>query len=739
MRFFYAAFMFVSAILAFYQSLQAFFNKNKKEKVNKIFAATALASGLWSIGYAGMLATNQEFYFIIFRGFGIFGLLFFLITCQVLLSVIAEYKVGLHSFLTLEAIVGVFVFMAISRPDSIHMVHTDKGIVTNFVNPTLSIVYTLYTVAVAVCFTVIIISILRSKKKKRIREFGKRLFIVEIIILMGMVVDTILPAFGVNFNIPASTMIQFIGLEIVYYAVAVINRNRISIQNMTGYIYNSMKMPILVFDTENRLKLYNNVAKKLFELDASKNTASYDFWQEELKLHAPVRAEDSYETVIIDCFYMKKNMNCKIFVDFIHDDYDDYLGYIVSVNDITEIVNNLNEMEQMKNEAMNANKAKSLFLANMSHEIRTPMNSILGFSEIALKDEIPAKTREYFEDIHSSASVLLATINDILDISKIESGKMELVCDEYYPSRVIKDVELIVGMQASKKNLDFKVELAPDFPGKLYGDQTKVREILINLLNNSVKYTKEGSILLKADFRATGKDSGVATFVVKDTGIGIKENEIDGLFNSFQRADLEANRNTEGTGLGLSITKGFVELMGGEIKVKSTYGEGSEFMVTIVQKVIDAAPVEKADKGAANEKQQLKFKELNVLAVDDNMINLKVISKIIERYGIVIDNASSGPESIEMCKNKDYDLVLMDQMMPEMDGIEAMKHIRELGGGYEAGGKNKILALTANAIVGTKEMLVKEGFDEYLWKPIDIKILEQVLTGILPEDKYYYE
>jgi len=736
-RYLFAAIMSVSAVLAFYLSSRIIYNGNIKRRVNRVFSLTAFGSGLWSLGYAGMFITDDETYFLWFRALGMMGLIIFLITCQFMLLIIGEYEIKFYSFLAVETFVGLIILAFAIEPSSIRILHTDKGIVTEFTNLTLSLVYTVYTLVVAVCFTIIVFTIIRFSKKRRIIAFGKRFLLVEIIVVFGMLIDTVLPALGINYNIPASTILQFLALELIYVAVHKIGRNRISIMNMAGYIYNSMKTPVLVFDVDNKLKIHNKEADKIFSFSEFEKD-SYDFWRQELELESPKMLENAHDTVVVECVY-KKETNFRIYIDPIHDDYDDYLGYILAINDITTIVNNMKELETIKNEALSANKAKSMFLANMSHEIRTPMNSILGFSEIALKENIDPTAKEYFEDIKNSATLLLATINDILDISKIESGKIDIVCEDYYPSSMFKDVALVIGMQAERNSLEFEMNVSPDFPSELYGDKTKIREILINILNNGVKYTNEGKVSLQAKFITENEDTGIMEFKVSDTGIGIKEEEIGTIFNSFQRVDLAANSKTEGTGLGLSITKGYVEMMGGKIEVASTYGKGTTFTVTIGQKIVNPKPFCVEDEEKKSEKQQLKLRNTEILAVDDSRINLKVISRAMLQYGVNIDVATAGMESIEKCKNKEYDIVLMDHMMPQMDGVEAMQLIRSLGNGYEKGGKKKIIALTANVIEGTKEMLLNEGFDDYIGKPIDFSMLEKSLTQFLESDKYYYQ
>lgn len=740
MRYVYAIIMLVCCILAFFYATRVFYNKNYKRVTYRMFALLSVASGMWSLGQCIMFhADNVELYNI-FRAVGFVGIISYMVFGQIVIGILSGYGKRIRPVIIIEAVIGIVVFALFYCPENYVLSETDAGIVIKYTNKIVALIYSLYCILVEMVFIHMSLIMIRKKNPKRIRAFGKAILFVQILVLLGIVIDLILKAFGSGLNIPVSSMLQFLGLEIIYYSVHRFNRNEISMQNMTGYIYNSLRSPVLVFDTDNVLRLTNREADEFFDL-GSDEVSRDCFWNDIFGIEAPKLPTDKGLTAIFDEVYKKKDITCRLSVNSICDEYGDGIGYIVVVTDMTGQINNMKVIEQAKVEAENANKAKSMFLANMSHELRTPMNSIIGFAELGIRNKKDETDAEYFINIRDSAEAMLAIINGILDISKIESGKMELVNDTYYPARMFKDVSLIINMQAIKKNLEFEINVAPDFPNKMFGDKIRIREILINLLNNAVKYTKEGKVTLDVEMLSKNDNTARVRFRITDTGIGIKEDDLTNIFESFKRVDLNLNRMTEGTGLGLSITKGFVDMMGGELKVESVYGEGSVFTVEIDQKVLDYSPIESdiTHQEEAAPKKQIKFKDIKVLAVDDNKINLKVISNIMKMYGIDNDTADSGKKAVELCRNNYYDIVLMDQMMPVMDGVTAMKEIRALGRGYEKGGTGKIIILTANTLNGAREEMLKRGFDEFLGKPVNFEVLEKQFVKLLPEDKYYYE
>jgi signal transduction histidine kinase/CheY-like chemotaxis protein/HPt (histidine-containing phosphotransfer) domain-containing protein len=368
-------------------------------------------------------------------------------------------------------------------------------------------------------------------------------------------------------------------------------------------------------------------------------------------------------------------------------------------------------------EAEEANRAKSMFLANMSHEIRTPMNAIIGMSELLFSEKLSESQLRSVQDIHISAMSLMDIINDILDHSKIDAGKLSLVPVHFDFNLLIDNIDSMVWFLVRKKNISFRLATEGDIPKCLFADDVRLRQILINVLNNAVKFTDEGYVSLIVRSR---KDS--IEFEISDSGIGMKAEYIPTLFNAFSQADLLKNRGKEGTGLGLAITKSLVEMMGGEIAVDSVYGRGTVFSITIPKVIGDEALIERV----LEDESVIWAPEAKVMVVDDNRINLNVACGLLRLCGITADTADSGKEALKLIHEKKYDLIFMDHMMPEMDGIETTAEIRELGENVP------IIALTANAIAGARENFRAAGMDDILVKPIKKALLNKILKAWLP-------
>ncbi len=385
----------------------------------------------------------------------------------------------------------------------------------------------------------------------------------------------------------------------------------------------------------------------------------------------------------------------------------------------------IEQLNIARDTAEKANEAKTDFLSNMSHEIRTPLNAIVGFSNLLLEDKtVPDSAKDEVKDIVMSADNLLEIVNGILDISKIEANKLEIVNTEYVFSKMCDELVALSKGRLGDKPIEFKTSFDPSIPKVLYGDVSRIKQICVNILTNAIKYTKEGWI----EFKISGviKNNVCRLIIsVEDTGIGIKKENIDKLFNKFERLDLEDNITIEGTGLGLAITKKLVELMNGKIVVQSVFGKGSKFTVSIDQRVVNNPTIkleeaeEPAEKIVAHNKK--------VLLVDDNKINLKVAERLLESYGIDTESVESGAAALEKIQNGEkYDMILLDDMMPKMSGVETLKKLKEI-----PGFKIITIALTANALTGMREKYLQDGFDDYLAKPINKDELNKIINKYL--------
>lgn len=406
------------------------------------------------------------------------------------------------------------------------------------------------------------------------------------------------------------------------------------------------------------------------------------------------------------------------------------------------VITTVRELLQINNEkhlAIQSSETQAQFLASMSHEIRTPINAVLGMDEMILRESTQKEVLEYATDIQNAGKSLLAIINDILDFSKVQSGKMELVPVEYSLAGLIRDCSQMIDVRAKEKNLEYVVKNNPDLPAYLFGDEVRLRQIVINFLTNALKYTEQGTVTLVVDGRpgdsSASRDNWDLKISVRDTGIGLREEDLPHLFDAFARMDTMKNRNIEGTGLGLALSNNLAKLMGGSIDVESVYGEGTTFILNVPQQArgretIGEFRTENArTRISAPRRTRLYAPDARILVVDDVAVNLKVFTSLLKNSGLTIDTAESGEECLSRVREWTYDIIFLDHMMPVMNGLEVMERIRHMEFGPNA--NTPVIMLTANAVLGAKEAYMEAGFSDYLTKPIQMEELEEMIDRYL--------
>ena len=515
-------------------------------------------------------------------------------------------------------------------------------------------------------------------------------------------------------------------LSCIFMSIAVVKYGLFDpVKNAKNYIIDNLKEAVIVTDADHRFLFLNSMADKIITSINKEQGYSTDD-----KIYAFIQGSQD--------FFDWKDRHYQV-EETVLKDNELIQGYMMTIVDVTKIIEQNHLMKRLVLQTEDANRAKTNFVSNMSHEIRTPMNSIVGITEILLRSRHSPKEQEYLLNIQSSGRVLLTIINDVLDCSKMEAGKMQLFDEPYDTCSLFHDLRISMENRIGHSGLELIYDIDQDIPCKLKGDMGRIRQVIINLVNNAIKYTEKGSVRFSVHVRQKNTDKVMLYYEVADTGIGIRKEDQKILFDAFQRVEMDRNRYVEGTGLGSTISQNLLNMMGGVIEVESEYGKGSRFFFTIEQTIIDPTPVSAVNyngqKDNVTEKEaECLFiaPEAHILLVDDNELNLVVAKELLKPLRMQIDTAENGLQAVKMVRGSQYDLVLMDHMMPVMDGIEAAKAIRALP--EDKYQKLPIIALTANAMVDARKEFLNAGMNGFVAKPIDFARICNQLKLWLPKD-----
>lgn len=687
---------------------------------------------LWSGGYGIMGFTETGEVAAVFRAVGLVGVAGFMMTEALMIAYMVELPKWL--FRAYAMIFGIFavVDLYFFIPDQHTFVRLNGRMCYYSTNSFGRMVHNIFLAFVVVTMIAMAILWVHKEKPKRQSYYVRAAILANIAILFSIIPDTILPMLGKP-SFPSSAYGMFLTYMITWFWATRFNAFSITVGNLSQYIYESANTAILIFDEYFRLVLANPYGQELLGIKKIENQKLMQLFQgteaESGRIKDGILRDNKGVAELVS---VHGAISCSLNFSLARDFHDDPYCIVCFVYDLTKEKNMLEEV-------VRANEAKSQFLANMSHEIRTPINGILGMDSVLLKECHDENLREYAKNIQSAGQSLLSIINDILDISKIESGKMEILTIRYQLFSVLNDCYNLTKIKLQNKPVSFIMQINEKLPSWLYGDEVRIRQIINNFLSNAVKYTKEGNITFELDFEEKTDEQILLVITVRDTGIGIKEEDLGKLFESFTRIEEKRNRNIEGTGLGLNLTKNLVNLMGGEVFAESTYGKGSCFTAKIPQKIADAKPMGDFGKRyqqylSTSDDDKLSFlaPDAKILVVDDVTMNLKVVEGLLKATKIQIDTAVSGSECLECVKTTPYQMIFLDHMMPEMDGLETLEHMKNLADNPNA--QTPVIMLTANAIVGAKEEYIEAGFTDYLTKPIrETELLEMILK-YLPEE-----
>lgn len=714
--------------------------ENRKSQSGKLMFGVCICVFFWNFGYAWMSLCHSDEFAYIPRAIALLSVFVYMIFILQYVTILTGFpqKILLIYYIVFST-TSFVAWLFIIGKDAVTFVETPWGYWYTSSMSWARIVQFASIISAVILFYIILYYGQKHTDLKRYIYIYNKFRWFGIILFAGYSLDTLAPTLFHSAAIPGSCIGAFFSSLLL---LSISRNNRafgVSKNNVAEYVFRDVKIPVLVLNREEKIVLFNDIATEVLNQaeDELFNKSISDLFrqvpeQQQNSLNNILQLNDGDELQILS----KDNRICKLSYTVVNDKFDEKLYSIIFVQDMSNEQKAFSLINESKRAAEEANLAKSNFLANMSHEIRTPMNAIIGMSDILLQNsELSKKTASQIQDVKTAGTSLLGIINDILDISKIEAGKYELIDDEYDLPSLLHDTSNIITVKTMETKVAFEMDIDPTLPSLLIGDATRVRQILMNILGNAVKFTTTGTIRLLATWNMD-EENPMLYFDISDTGIGMKEEDLGNIFGAFNQVDTRKNRNIQGTGLGLAISKQLAQMMDGDITVDSVYGKGSTFHINIKQgiekytEIGDKIASALADKKYSNNEKQKTIvikqrTDAHVLIVDDNRVNLAVAKGLMQPYGMQIDTALSGQIAIDMVQEKDYDIVFMDHMMPELDGIDTTKAIRALDG--EKYKNLVIIALTANAINDAKEMFLENGLQDFLAKPIEKKKLNRIL------------
>ena len=720
------------------------FAYNSKTNTRRNYILVGVTLFVFSLFYAFMTIAENQTLLRLYWAIGFCAGYMFYPIWMVFLSSLIEFKHKITKHLIRGALIISFV-LSLTGIFSSGVSFESTGFGNQFSYQNNIIFNTIFVFSLVLTGAVLIMHLMwfRQSKQKRSRIFILTLTISSAFLTPAILMtELIIPIYTDQTVVPLGSMIL---LPISVYVFFILRKYKllgITVSNVSDYTFRSVNMPIYVLDYNDVVVIENNAAVKCLGESLIGSKLS-EYIIVDGKIPEKNYFSEAFTGEIVFLKATSEIRICEMSLAVEKDKYNDAVCKVIVFMDLTTIKEMEVSLKTALQDAIDANNIKSDFLAKMSHEIRTPMSAISGMTELILRENTTGATREYAQTISQASTSLLSIINSLLDFSKIEKGGIELQEVDYSLTSLLNDMDTIVRMQLLTNDVNLIINPTGNIPDVLYGDETKIRQILINLLSNAVKHTKIGYISLTVSHELSGADDSLdLIMIVEDTGRGIKQEDIGNLFTEYY----QVYTNTDGVGLGLAITKGFVTAMGGTIEVESEFGKGSTFSVIIPQKTGNPEQLKLTTKSPGidtainiyDESFVFTSPNARVLIVDDIDTNLKVVSGLLEPYAMTVDLCSSGIEAVNAVKSVQYDLIFMDYRMPDMDGMEATQRIRRLGKNDPYYNRLPIIALTANAVSGMREMFLKGGFTDFMSKPIDTSELNNILIERIPKAKHVY-